>query len=838
MSHHRAASLCILPALAAVLLAPGAKAQVAAGNAAETAASSAGSPSVLFSWADFDGDSRLDLAAVSPDGRLQLLASVGEGRFVDVTEDAGLAEIDDAALALWADYDGDRRLDLFVGARAGASRLFHNDGGVFVDVSAASGLASEGPVQSAHWLDHDGDGRLDLHVVTTASSELYRGLEGGFFAAVELPVLASMPGVLPPTSRGEASEPGDPPNGPGAGEPGARREPAEELPAPADRPRGGALPSVPRPTISWSSLPPMAVLGGVQSMSGCVPSIVDQADQSSCLQASTTPALGMLHPISADLFVAVGGNVGIGTTTPGSRLEVAGTALIADTLTLAASGDVALDVSTGSIFKGGALFLHTRGNGHNTGLGEQALSSVTTGSFNTACGSRALVNDTAGSNNTASGYAALYSNTTGNANTASGERALHSNTTGSLNLASGYQALFSNTTGHLNTASGSTALFYNTSGSRNTASGSAALCYNTTGSRNTASGCQALYSNLTGNDNTASGYRALRSNTTGSRNTAGGTRALYSNTNGAHNTATGFMALYSNATGSQNTASGSYALDSNTTGGRNTASGAGALASNTFADDNTACGYQALHSNTTGSLNTASGSGALISNTTGGYNTAIGRRALANNTSGTENIALGHFAGYDLTTGGLNIAIGNPGVTGEAATTRIGTLGSQTRAFIAGIRGVTTGVADAIPVLVDSAGQLGTVSSSRRFKQEIRDMGQLTDRLLELRPVVFRYKPEVQSGERPLEYGLIAEEVAEVFPELVVHGEDGQPFTVKYHLLSAMLLNELKDLSSSHARLETRAGEHERELAELRSRLAALEGRTAATTSVPRANAR
>jgi len=202
-----------------------------------------------------------------------------------------------------------------------------------------------------------------------------------------------------------------------------------------------------------------------------------------------------------------------------------------------------------------------------------------------------------------------------------------------------------------------------------------------------------------------------------------------------------------------------------------------------------------------------------------------------------------------LTTGNNNIAIGNYGVAAEGATIRIGTAGTQTKAFIAGIRGKTTVNANAIPVLIDSAGQLGTVSSSRRFRKDIADMGDLTERLLELRPVVFRYKQEQKlpnGGEVPLEYGLIAEEVAEIFPDLVVYDEEGKPFTVKYHLLSSMLLNELKKLdmrfeteSEAHAR---QVEQQERELEELRSelthlrgleeRLAALEAR-ASTPTLP-----
>ncbi len=176
----------------------------------------------------------------------------------------------------------------------------------------------------------------------------------------------------------------------------------------------------------------------------------------------------------------------------------------------------------------------------------------------------------------------------------------------------------------------------------------------------------------------------------------------------------------------------------------------------------------------------------------------------------------GYSAGSSLTTGYLNIAIGNIGVAAKGRTTRIGTAGNHTRAFIAGIRGVTTGVANGIPVLVDSNGQLGTVSSSRRFKKDIRDMGDATAKLLELRPVMFKYKQEQtmpDGGEVPPEYGLIAEEVAEIMPDLVLYDDRGKPFTVKYHMLSSMLLNEMKKQAT--------------ELDEMKRRLEALEARGA-----------
>ncbi len=202
MTRRQGFLLCAFQALSTVLLASDGETPAAPpGTGATDAANEPGVPA-LFTWADVDGDGRLELAAVHAEGSFQLLCDAGDGRFEDVTEEQGLSGIGNAALALWADYDADGRLDLFVGAREGSSRLFHNDGGVFVDVGLASGLSSEGPVLSAHWLDHDGDGRLDLHVVTAGANELYRGLEGGFFTAVELPALAmSLPPVLPATER-------------------------------------------------------------------------------------------------------------------------------------------------------------------------------------------------------------------------------------------------------------------------------------------------------------------------------------------------------------------------------------------------------------------------------------------------------------------------------------------------------------------------------------------------------------------------------------------------------------------------------------------------------------
>jgi hypothetical protein len=224
--------------------------------------------------------------------------------------------------------------------------------------------------------------------------------------------------------------------------------------------------------------------------------------------------------------------------------------------------------------------------------------------------------------------------------------------------------------------------------------------------------------------------------------------------------------------------------------------------------NNMASGYGALYSNTSGSNNTASGASALYNNTSGSNNTASGYGALYGNTTGSTNLGVGLYAGFSLTTGDNNIDIGNLGVAAEGNTIRIGT--SQTKTFIAGIRGVTTAAA-AIPVLVDTNGQLGTVSSSRRSKFDITGMGDATDGLMRLRPVTFRYRAHGDNA--PLQYGLIAEEVADVYPELVARNKDGEVETVMYQFLAPMLLNEVQKQQKTIDRLEQRLEALEKQLA-------------------------
>jgi uncharacterized coiled-coil protein SlyX len=358
-------------------------------------------------------------------------------------------------------------------------------------------------------------------------------------------------------------------------------------------------------------------------------------------------------------------------------------------------------------------------------------------------------------------------------NTAEGQNALKNLSTGQGNTALGWFSLFSDTTASFNTGVGAGTLALNT-GDNNTATGAVALFLNTTGSENTATGAGALLSNTTGIQNTADGAFALFDNTEGSANTAIGDQALFSNTAGVGNTATGFQALFSNTDGAFNTANGNGALAANTTGSSNTACGDSALGSNTTGVGNTANGQVALASNTTGGANTADGRFALASNTTGVNNTAVGFNALGELTTGNHNTALGIDAGTNVTTADNVICIRHPGANVSGS------------CYIGNIYQATIGP-DALIVGIDSTGKLGTMASSRRFKEEIQPMDKASDALLSLKPVTFRYKNYKNS---PLQFGLIAEEVAEANPDLVARDKNGEIYTVRYDQINAMLLNE------------------------------------------------
>jgi hypothetical protein len=283
----------------------------------------------------------------------------------------------------------------------------------------------------------------------------------------------------------------------------------------------------------------------------------------------------------------------------------------------------------------------------------------------------------------------------------------------------------------------------------------------TTGSKNTALGFRALFKNEDGNFNTAVGSQALANTTTG----------------GGANTGIGIQALFFNTTGDFNVAVGGGALRESTTASFNTAVGEGALLSDKTGNENTATGKDALRSNTVGSGNTANGIRALNFNRTGERNTAIGFNSLVQNTTGSFNVALGAGAGSAVSTADDVICIGR-GVVGD-------NFGGT--CFIGNIRGVQTQNANALPVVIDGAGQLGTVASSERFKKDIAIMGQASEGILSLRPVTFHYKKDTMGTPQ---FGLIAEEVAKVNPALVLPDKEGKPYTVRYDAVNAMLLNE------------------------------------------------
>jgi len=355
------------------------------------------------------------------------------------------------------------------------------------------------------------------------------------------------------------------------------------------------------------------------------------------------------------------------------------------------------------------------------------------------------------------------------------------------NTAEGQNALLSLTSGTFNTAVGFASLKSNTIGNVNTAIGVNALSLNTTGVNNTANGGNALYSNTTGADNTANGVYALFGNTTGFNNTATGAFALSANTTGEGNTAIGVGALSSNTIANLNTAIGLDALSSNTIGGLNTAVGFAALGSNSSGSRNTAVGWQALVLEN-GNDNTAIGVHALISNQIGNGNTAVGLNALWTN-FGSLNTALGLSAGQALQGGesnNIDIGANVDGVTGESNTIRIGNT-DITDTFISGISGTT--VASGAAVLVDSNGHLGTMTSSKRFKEEIRPMNKTSEAIFSLEPVTFRYKKEIDP-KGTSQFGLVAEDVEKLNPDLVVRDMEGKAYTVRYEQVNAMLLNE------------------------------------------------
>ncbi len=446
------------------------------------------------------------------------------------------------------------------------------------------------------------------------------------------------------------------------------------------------------------------------------------------------------------------------------------------------SGNLALVNSTpsaGNILKGNDRFIHNTG-ASNTFIGQLAGSLGVTGSGNTGGGSLALANIASGQLNTAFGTNTLLATTTGGSNTAIGEEAL-TNNTGNSNTALGLRAGENLTTGSFNTALGERAGNALTNGSFN------------------------LYLNNLG--------VSVESSTTRIGSTQ--TRAFIAGVRSVTTGVADALPVVIDSAGQLGTVAslpiaGNLTMLNSTASAGNILKG-GLLFIHNFGLTNTFVGLDAGNLTMSGFANTGNGQRALFDNNTGSNNVAVGVNALATNSSGDSNVAIGMNAGISNTSGSNNIYLGNGsgGLTDESNTIRIGS--SQTRTFIVAISGVTSG-GGGTPVLVNGLGQLGVATSSRRFKEDIADMDAASSALMKLRPVTFHYKTDQDPARRTLQYGLIAEEVADVYPGLVVHAADGQIETVMYQHLPSMLLNEFQKQQRT---LAVQAMDIQRQAAEL-----------------------
>ena len=394
-----------------------------------------------------------------------------------------------------------------------------------------------------------------------------------------------------------------------------------------------------------------------------------------------------------------------------------------------------------------------------------------------------------------------------NFTTAEGQNALLNLSSGAANTAVGALSLESVAVGSFNTAVGAGTLLFDTADA-NTAIGAAALLFNTDGSSNTAIGVSALENN-TASGNTAVGSNALFFNTTG------GTLSITNNLSVGPNVAVGQEALKKNTIASGNTAVGYQALGNNTAG-----------FNNTDLSISTAVGFQAL-ANASGpdaALNDAFGYQALFSLTGGANNVAIGGNALRNLANGNVNLAVGSPAGFNLTSGDFNIFIGSDAgadVTTASNVICIGAAGNNVSGscFIDHIFNATS--SGGVGVFVNANGRLGTSTSSKRFKDDIKPMGKSSEALFALKPVTFHYKRELD-GDRIPQFGLVAEDVEKVNPDLIVRDKDGKPYSVRYEQVNAMLLNEFLKAHKKVQQLEATVMQQQKSLASQQTQIEAL----------------
>jgi hypothetical protein len=445
----------------------------------------------------------------------------------------------------------------------------------------------------------------------------------------------------------------------------------------------------------------------------------------------------------------------------------------------------------GNTFIGGQVGRNIEGVEYSTGVGYRALEELTTGTANTALGFAALANNTIGTDNTALGNVALSSNISGLRNSAVGDQSLENNTTGSNNAAIGFHTLKENTVGDDNTAAGHIALNQNINGNFNSAFGSNALRFN-----------------ISGNNLTAFGDKALRQNTA-SNNTAVGSEALLFNETGTNLTAVGFRALSSN-TEDNNTGVGTAALRLNTTGSDNSALGYNAAFGNTTGSNNTAIGKSALEENMTGSNNTAVGADAF--NGTYSNSTAVGYNAQVN---GNNSTAIGFGANADAAN---KIRLGNDAVTATdiAGQLSVNAQSAANKYSFPNNRGTANYAlatnADGTTSWVDGS----ALPSDVNLKTNIQGLNGSLEKIMKLRGVSYNWKDKKRPDS---EIGVIAQEVEEIYPELVIERENGYK-AVRYISFTAILIEAVQEQQDIIEQQNQKLDEQDKDIEELKSMLA------------------
>ena len=545
-------------------------------------------------------------------------------------------------------------------------------------------------------------------------------------------------------------------------------------------------------------------------------------------QSGTGAGVSATASTNAILGTATGAGYGVHGIANGSG----GYGVLAESKSSSGTG-IAIKGSSSGTSGTGLRALATATSGTTTGVSAYVASTAgTAGVFNNAAGGKIL----SGQNNGAEKFSVDGNGNVVSANTVTG-KVLNSTTVFQIggqgvfgigtpidaNLFAGQNAGAVNVSGsgQDNTFLGSSAGAHNTNGYSNSFVGANAGISNVNGLYNTFVGSGAGYYQTGGSSNTFLGFSSGHYTTTGEFNTFIGDRSGLDNTNGANNTVIGYQAGFTMSTSSGNTFLGYEA-------GYNNAN-----------DNNVFIGSQTGFANTTGTPNVFVGASAGQGNTSGNNNVFLGDHAGSQNTTGSNNTFVGTSAGTHNTTGAGNIYISNQGPSpSESNAIRIGD--GQSATYVAGIYGATA--TSGVAVYVNSSGRLGTVLSSQRFKEQVQDMGDSTNALMNLRPVTFFYKPEFSDGARTLQYGLIAEEVAQVYPDLVAYDNDGKALTVRYQYLNTMLLNEVQKqyrraeaeagvIASQQQEMKTQAekiGELEQRLSRLESMMAV---RTAETRS-------